>query len=397
MTVSASGNSGYSDPNQLVPVFPSENAQTAAEANEAGAKQLTLFQDGDDSPSFWDLLDVINPLQHIPVVNTLYQELTGDKIGVGARLAGDTLFGGAIGLVASVVNCLVEESTGDDIGGHVMALFKGDGDATTLAQADSPAGASGEAKAAAGATPAPATTTATAESTAPAITLPEADNALVATLRATQPMSFATTALGTGSEAASAASLATATAATGANIAAAMPTLLAAADTAGTTAAPAAAALTNTAHPLHATPARGQAKTAAANRSWAPPARTAIESDKAPPPITVPISTNGSRSNMLPVGRPRPSVPTTSAQQPDPIALERAMAQQGLSGVKHPMLPDLGKDVATPTAGATPATGSGSADWMQSMNQALDKYQKANNLAARRDVTATTGSDSSAN
>lgn len=91
----------------------------------------------EDSPSFWDVLDVINPLQHVPVVNTFYREMTGDKIGVGARLVGGTLFGGPIGLVASAVNCMIEEQTGRDVGGHALALFRDDKapPATQMAQA----------------------------------------------------------------------------------------------------------------------------------------------------------------------------------------------------------------------------------------------------------------------
>ena len=35
---------------------------------------------GKDGFTFFDFLDVINPLQHIPVVSTLYRSLTGDEI-----------------------------------------------------------------------------------------------------------------------------------------------------------------------------------------------------------------------------------------------------------------------------------------------------------------------------
>lgn len=85
-------------------------------------KTLGMF--AEEEPSFLDILDIINPLQHIPVVNNIYRELTGDKIGVGARMVGGALFGGPIGLVAAVVNGVVEEATGDDVGGHLIALFK---------------------------------------------------------------------------------------------------------------------------------------------------------------------------------------------------------------------------------------------------------------------------------
>jgi hypothetical protein len=98
-----------------------------------------MFGADDDEPSFWDLLDVINPLQHIPIINSVYRELTGDKIGVGARLVGGTLFGGPIGLIGAALNTVLEEATGHDAGGHLIALFKDDAPATTaVASADQP-------------------------------------------------------------------------------------------------------------------------------------------------------------------------------------------------------------------------------------------------------------------
>lgn len=81
---------------------------------------------GSDGFGFDDLLDVINPLQHVPVVSTIYRELTGDEIGYAPRLMGGALFGGAIGVVASLLNVLVEDSTGRDIGEHALALLRGD-------------------------------------------------------------------------------------------------------------------------------------------------------------------------------------------------------------------------------------------------------------------------------
>lgn len=136
-------------PGSLVPTLPSENAVTAAEASKANGaaegKHLTMFAESDDEPSFWDFLDVINPLQHIPIVNNLYREATGDKIGVAARLVGGALFGlGPLGLVAAAANCVLEESTGRDAGGHALALFRDDdpagaGTGTALASAQAPA------------------------------------------------------------------------------------------------------------------------------------------------------------------------------------------------------------------------------------------------------------------
>ncbi len=76
--------------------------------------------------SFWDILDVINPLQHIPVISTIYRKITGDDMGYAARIAGDTLYGGLFGslissLVSAVANVFVDSTTGKDIGEHMMA------------------------------------------------------------------------------------------------------------------------------------------------------------------------------------------------------------------------------------------------------------------------------------
>lgn len=91
---------------------------------------------GEDGFGFDDFLDLINPLQHIPVVSTAYRALTGDTIEPGARLAGGALFGGPIGLASALANTAFEEATGTDIGESVLALFGGGDDAG----GDAPAG-----------------------------------------------------------------------------------------------------------------------------------------------------------------------------------------------------------------------------------------------------------------
>ena len=81
---------------------------------------------GADGFTFGDLLDLINPLQHVPIVSTLYRSATGDDISPGASIAGGGLFGGVFGLVSAVVNVMLKEATGSDIGERVVALFDGD-------------------------------------------------------------------------------------------------------------------------------------------------------------------------------------------------------------------------------------------------------------------------------
>lgn len=88
---------------------------------DIGASETRSGASADDlDVSFWDLVDVINPLQHIPVVSTIYREVTGDEISGLARLAGGFLFGGPIGLASSAANLGVEMMTGNDLGDHVM-------------------------------------------------------------------------------------------------------------------------------------------------------------------------------------------------------------------------------------------------------------------------------------
>lgn len=93
---------------------------------------------GDDGPTFWDLLDVVNPLQHIPVVAAVYRYFTGDEIDPVPKVAGGALFGGIIGAVASVADVVLEEATGRDAGEHAMALLGDDegGDIAPFAVAE---------------------------------------------------------------------------------------------------------------------------------------------------------------------------------------------------------------------------------------------------------------------
>ncbi|MBN9531906.1 MAG: hypothetical protein J0H10_00935 [Alphaproteobacteria bacterium] len=91
------------------------------------AKPAASGHGGEDSGfSFADLLDVINPLQHIPIVSTIYRAITHDTIKPAERIAGDTLYGGVIGFFSSVADTIFEAVTGKDIGSTVLSLLDGD-------------------------------------------------------------------------------------------------------------------------------------------------------------------------------------------------------------------------------------------------------------------------------
>jgi hypothetical protein len=118
---------------QVLPAKPLNNGKIAA----SGEIDLEKEVFGNDGFSFKDLLDVINPLQHIPGVSTVYRDLTGDDISPASRIAGGTLFFGPIGAAISTANVVVDKTTGKDIGDHVMAVFTdNENDGTVLAGAE---------------------------------------------------------------------------------------------------------------------------------------------------------------------------------------------------------------------------------------------------------------------
>jgi hypothetical protein len=90
----------------------------------------------DDDFSFQDLLSIVNPLQHIPVVSTLYRSLTGDSIKPLERIVGDTLYGGTIGFASGVANVVFEKVTGKDFGATALAFLEGEDDTKELANND---------------------------------------------------------------------------------------------------------------------------------------------------------------------------------------------------------------------------------------------------------------------
>jgi hypothetical protein len=84
-----------------------------------------------------DFLDTINPLQHLPVISTLYRELTGDQIAPAARIVGGAVYGGPVGAGIALADSILEQASGATSGAHMMSWFKGsETDEITLAQAN---------------------------------------------------------------------------------------------------------------------------------------------------------------------------------------------------------------------------------------------------------------------
>ncbi|HEY2070932.1 MAG TPA: hypothetical protein VGG48_15360 [Rhizomicrobium sp.] len=118
-----------------VPATPS--AATTQTASAAPASPAT----SSSGKSFWqNVLDVVNPLEHLPVVSTIYRAITGDKPDTLEKIAGDTLYGGPLGLVSSLADLTFEKVTGKDFGDTVMGLFhsSSSNDKTATASTDKP-------------------------------------------------------------------------------------------------------------------------------------------------------------------------------------------------------------------------------------------------------------------
>ncbi len=77
---------------------------------------------------FHDILDIINPLQHLPIIGSVYRWLTGDRPGAVAQVAGDALFGGPIGAAVGFVSTALEDNSGHDMGERVLTAMFGSRD-----------------------------------------------------------------------------------------------------------------------------------------------------------------------------------------------------------------------------------------------------------------------------
>ncbi len=105
----------------------SDNVDFSSAMAFSGAVEQTdvnVGANGDEGGfGFFDLLDMINPFHHIPLVNIAYRALTGDEIKPISQIIGGAVFGGVAGVANGVVNAVVREETGKDIAENAIALF----------------------------------------------------------------------------------------------------------------------------------------------------------------------------------------------------------------------------------------------------------------------------------
>lgn len=115
------------------------NLASAAFADLQTARREGRTPEG-SQVSFGDLIDTLNPLQHIPVVAEAYRSMTGDGISPQARIAGGALWGGPVGLVTSIAGLAIAGGGDESFGDRLYASLLGEGnqnsDPIALAQAE---------------------------------------------------------------------------------------------------------------------------------------------------------------------------------------------------------------------------------------------------------------------
>lgn len=98
-------------------------AQSYAPSGDAVSQAPEIsYETSEDEFSFGDIIDMVNPLQHLPVIGTLYRKFTGDTIKPMSDIIGGAIFGGPVGAVSSTVNAVVKSTTGRDITENAFAL-----------------------------------------------------------------------------------------------------------------------------------------------------------------------------------------------------------------------------------------------------------------------------------
>ena len=112
-----------SGPQITGPTFDQDHRFLDAAASSPPHRRTEFW--GKDGLRFSDLIDTINPLQHIPIVSSIYRKMTGDELAPGARIAGGSLFGGPVGFLSGLIDSVIEGATGQDIGGYVLGLLPG--------------------------------------------------------------------------------------------------------------------------------------------------------------------------------------------------------------------------------------------------------------------------------
>ena len=119
-----------------MPVWNNQKSDNTLTKNRIASPQnphaftqiLSTAQNPDPAPQtsesfdFGDLIDMVNPLHHLPLINTAYRHITGDTIKPISKLVGGAAFGGPVGLVSNLADIAIENETGKTMTQHAIAI-----------------------------------------------------------------------------------------------------------------------------------------------------------------------------------------------------------------------------------------------------------------------------------
>ncbi len=112
---------------------PSWDAPLQANESQRFSDVLSSYAPQPESPDiipvpeekkfgFLDIIDMVNPLQHVPVINIAYRALTQDDIRPISKIIGGGIFGGPAGVASGLVDAVLQEETGKDMVGNAVSF-----------------------------------------------------------------------------------------------------------------------------------------------------------------------------------------------------------------------------------------------------------------------------------
>ena len=85
-----------------------ENAPEGEADPMSYEEEQELSQVAKTNLTFLDIVDAVNPLQHIPLISSIYRNISGDSISDVPKFVGGALYGGPLGLVAALGRYIIE-------------------------------------------------------------------------------------------------------------------------------------------------------------------------------------------------------------------------------------------------------------------------------------------------
>jgi len=114
-------------------LLPEESSRTVRGGLRSVQKSTHIV----DDIKFDDVLDAINPMNHIPILSKLTQ--SSNPLMPITKMAGSALMGGPIGLAISAMDSVVEQVTGNSMLGNTIETIFGDSQESAVSQVEAKA------------------------------------------------------------------------------------------------------------------------------------------------------------------------------------------------------------------------------------------------------------------